>query len=214
MRIGWRLGVVLVIFGAAGAILHTATPVTSAVNPASLFSVPPQVGAWTSVDGVPDDILPLDPNEKLSVRRTYQRGPQTAWVSVALFVGQSDETRQASINKIYPQRNVSLLERMPVTVSLGAPPAEASRIPAVLVHQEAREFLVAYWHQIGGRVFGNEYRFRMALMRGLLFDRRADTLLVRIAAPAGKESQTTEALAAVSELGSAVHAALSAEFSR
>jgi len=214
VRVGWRLGLVLVLLGATGVILHTATPVTSAVNPASLFSVPPRVGTWAGVDGVPEEILPLDPNEKLSVRRTYQRGPQVAWVSVALFVGQNDETRQASINKIYPQRNVSLVEQMPVTVSLDAPPAGPVKIPAVLIHQESREFLVGYWHQIGGRVFGNEYRFRLALMQGLLFERRADTLLIRIAAPVGKKSQTGEALAAVSELGSAVYAALSAEFSR
>ena len=214
MRMGWRLGVVLGLFGAANAVLYTAAPVTSAVNPASLYALPPTVGAWTSIEGVPEDILPLDPNEKLSVRRTYQRGSQVAWVSVALFVGQNDETRQASVNKIYPIRNVSLIERMPITVSLGAPPAGSAKIPAVLVHQESRELLVAYWHQIGGRVFGNEYRFRLALMRGLLFERRADTLLVRVAAPAGREIPTAEVLAQVSELATAVHAALSEEFSR
>jgi EpsI family protein len=214
VRVGWRLGVVLVLLGVAAGVLHMPRPVTSAVNPASLFVVPPSVGAWTSVDGVAEDILPLDPNEKLSVRRTYRRGSQVVWVSVALFVGQNDETRQASINKIYPQRNVSLVERLPVTVSLSTPPTGSVKIPAVLVHQESRELLVAYWHQIGNRIFGNEYRFRLALMRGLLFERRVDTLLVRIAAPAGRELSTADALAAVSELGFAVHAALSEEFGR
>ena len=214
MKIGWRLGLILVLFGAVGAVLYTPAPVTSAVNPASLYALPSQVGTWTGVDGVPEDILPLDPNEKLSVRRTYQRGSQVAWVSVALFVAQNDEARQASINKIYPQRNVSLIERMPVTASLGAPLTASVRIPTVLVHQESRELLVAYWHQIGGRVFGNEYLFRLALMRGLLFERRADTLLVRIAAPVGRELPREESLAAVSELASAVHSSLSKEFSR
>jgi len=214
VRVGWRLGLVLVLFGAAAAVLYTAAPVTSAVNPASLYVVPSKVGAWTSVEGVPEDILPLDPNEKLSVRRTYQRGSQVAWVSVALFVGQSEETRQASINRIYPRRNVSLIERMPITMSLGALPAGSVQIPAVLVHQESREILVAYWHQIGRRVLGNEYRFRLALMYGLLFERRADTLLVRVAAPAGREIPAAEVVAQVSELASAVHAALSEEFSR
>jgi EpsI family protein len=214
MRVGWRLGVILVLFGAAAAVLHMPTPVTSAVNPASIFAVPPSVGAWTSVDGVSEDILPLDPNEKLSVRRTYRHGSQVAWVSVALFVGQNDETRQASINRIYPQRNVSLIERVPVKVSLGEPSKSSVKIPAVLIHQESRELLVAYWHQIGGRVFGNEYRFRLALMHDLLFERRADTLLVRIAVPAGRELPTADALAAVSELASAVHAALSEESRR
>jgi EpsI family protein len=214
MKIGSRLGVTLALLTAGALILHTVPPVKGAVNPVSLYALPATLGSWSGVEGVPEEILPPDPSEKLSVRRTYRNGTRVAWISVALFGGQDDETRQASINRIYPQRNASLIEPVPFTLSLAGLPGRSVKLPMVVVHQESGRLLVAYWHQIGNRVYGNEYLFRLALMRDLIFARRADTLLVRIATPGDQESQVTDRLAVVADLAPAVYGALGQEIGK
>ena len=208
---GWRLGMILVLFGAGAAVLHLAPPVKAAVNPVLPYALPMMIGEWSGADGVPDDILPRDPSEKLSVRRTYRASGQVAWVSVSLFVAQDEESRRGSVNKIYPQHNVRLIEAVPFTVRLGAPSVSPVSLPAVLVHHESARLLVAYWHQIGNSVYGSEYGFRLALMRNLILTRRADTLLIRIATPASRERPVADDLAVVTSIAPTVHAALSLE---
>jgi len=214
VRIGWRLGVTLILFAAGAIVLRMAPPVKSAVNPVSLYAVPLTLGTWVGVEGVPEEILPQDPNEKISVRRTYRNGNHLAWVSVALFVGQDDDARRASINKIYPQRGASLIEPVSFAVPLDGSAAGPITLPAVIVHRDSRRLLVAYWHQIGNRVYGNEYRFRLALMRDVIFARRADALLVRIATPAGPAAQVADDLAVAAGLAPSIHAAISREFGK
>jgi EpsI family protein len=208
VRVGWRLGVTLILFAASAAVLHMAPPVKGAVNPVSLYAIPMTLGTWVGAEGVPEEILPPDPNEKISVRRTYRDGNHLAWVSVAQFVGQDDDARRASINKIYPQRGASLIEPVSFAARLSESAADPITLPAVIVHQDSRRLLVAYWHQIGNRVYGNEYRFRIALMRDVIFTRRAETLLVRIATPAGPAAQVADDLAVVAGLATSVYAVL------
>jgi EpsI family protein len=208
VRVGWRLGVTLILFAASAAVLHMAPPVKGAVNPVSLYAIPMTLGTWVGAEGVPEEILPPDPNEKVSVRRTYRDGDHLAWVSVAQFVGQDDDARRASINKIYPQRGASLIEPVSFAARLNGSAAGPITLPAVIVHQDSRRLLVAYWHQIGNRVYGNEYRFRIALMRDVIFTRRAETLLVRIATPAGPAAQVADDLAVVAGLATSVYAVL------
>jgi len=83
MRTGWRLGVILVLFAASALVLHRVPAVKGATNPVSLFALPMTLGAWAGAEGVPEEILPVDPNEKLSVRRTYRTGGQLAWADPA-----------------------------------------------------------------------------------------------------------------------------------
>ena len=214
MRIGWRLGVTLILFAVSAVVLRMIPPVMGAVNPVSLYAVPMTLGTWVGAEGVPEEILPQDPNEKISVRRTYRNGNHLAWVSVALFVGQDDDARRASINKIYPQRGASLIEPVSFAVPLDGSAAGPITLPAVIVHRDSRRLLVAYWHQIGNRVYGNEYRFRLALMRDVIFARRADALLVRIATPAGPAAQVADDLAVAAGLAPSIHAAISREFGK
>ena len=211
MRIGWRLGVTLILFASAAGVLHFVPPVRGAVQPASLYALPTTLGAWTGADGAPEEALPLDPNEKVSVRRSYHGGNHLVWVSVALFVDQDDEARRASVNKIYPQRGVSLLQPLPLTVALNGPAASPIALPAVVVHQGPQRLVVVYWHQIGNQVYGNEYRFRLALMRDIIFARRADALLVRIARPVGPDGGIRESLDAIGPLAVSLYAALAPE---
>jgi len=211
MKMSWRLGVTLMLFGAAAAVLHLAPPVKAAVNPVLLFALPITLGEWSGTEGVPAEILPADPSEKLSVRRTYRSGARVAFVSVSLFSGQDEEAHRGSINKIYPQRSVSLIEAVPFSARLTGSTGGPVTLPAVVVHQESERLLVAYWHQIGNSVYGNEYRFRLALMRDLILTRRADTLLIRIATPAGRGRPLADNLAVVADLARAVYAALHQE---
>jgi EpsI family protein len=210
VRIGWRLGVILILFAATAGLLHMAPPVTDAMKPVSLYAVPMTLGTWSGADGVPEEILPADPNEKLSVRRTYRNGDHVAWITVALFVGQD----RGSINKIYPQRSVNRIEPVTFTAALNGSATSPLVLPAVIIHQDSRRLLVAYWHQIGNRVYGDEYRFRFAQMRDMVFARRADSMLVRIATPAGPAPQLGMDLATVAGLASDMYAALGGDISR
>jgi EpsI family protein len=212
MRTGWRLGVILVLFAAGAVVLHRVPAVKGATNPVSLFALPMTLGAWVGAEGIPEEILPVDPNEKLSVRRTYRNGRQLAWVSVALFVGQDVESRRASVNRIYPQHGVSLIEPVSFGLSLPGSPAMSVTLPAVIVHhQDSHRLLVAYWHQIGNSVYGGEYRFRLALMRELILTRGVDSILVRIATPLGTGLPEADERAVVGGLAPSVYAALRRE---
>jgi EpsI family protein len=212
MRIGLRLGVTLLVLAAGAAVLHTVPPVKGAVNPSVVFALPATLGAWSGTDGISEGILPLDPSEQSSVRRTYRNGTQVAWISVSQFAGQNDEARRASINKIYPIFNVSLIEKLSLTVSLTGSPASPATLPAVVIHQDFGRLLVTYWHQIENDVYGGEYRYRLALMRDLILKRRADTLLVRIATSATPGRSVADELAVLAELAPSVYAALNTDF--
>ncbi len=211
MSTGWRLGVILVVFAAVAAVLRVAPPAKGAVNPSSLLVVPMALGEWSATVGIPEEILPLDPNEKLSLRRTYRNGPQLAWVSVGLFVGQDDEARRASVNKLYPQQRVSRIEPVSFAVSLTGAGAKPVTLPTVIIHQGSQHLLVTYWHQMESRVYGSEYHFRLALMRDLIFARRADSLLVRIAVPVGADGHVRERLDTVGHLAVPLYLALAPE---
>ena len=208
MRIGWRLGVTLMLFGFGALALYMPVSVKGAVEPAALHALPATLGSWTGTDGAPEAYLPSDPNEKLAVRRTYRNGRQVAWVSIALFVRQNDDARRASVNKIYPQRSVSLIEPLSLTVPLNGPSSSPVALPAVALHHDAQRLVVVYWHQIGRQTFGSEYRFRLALTREILFARRADSILVRIAVPGTDGSGTAQALETVSSLAPLLYAAM------
>jgi EpsI family protein len=160
------------------------------------------------VEGVPEEILPLDPNERASVRRTYRNGDRVAWVSVALFTGQAQAARQSSINKIFPERSASRIEPVSFAAKLHGVAANSIALPAVIIHQDSRNLLVAYWHQIGARVYGSEYDFRLALMRDMVLARRADSMLVRIAIPLDPKLHLAMDLPMVERLASELYAEL------
>jgi EpsI family protein len=208
MRTACRLALVLAVFAAGAAVLHLAPSVRSAVEPVSLYGLPTSLGAWSSVEGAPEEALPTDPAEKLAVRRTYRNGDQVAWVSVALFTGQNDEARRPSINKIHSQRAVSLVEPLAVTASLNGPASPPVALPAKAIHQGSQELVLVYWHQIGRRTFGSEYRFRLALSRQILFARAADSVLVRIAVPGGNAPAQARALDTASTLAPLLYSAV------
>jgi hypothetical protein len=44
------------------------------------------------------------------------------WVSIALFTRQDDPDQRASINRIYPERNTSRIERIALPITLNGVP--------------------------------------------------------------------------------------------
>jgi uncharacterized protein DUF3485 len=143
-----RLIAVLALLAlAAGAIVLTPR-VRECPRAAPLEGLPTILAGWTDADGIPDETLPIDPSEVAAVRRTYRSGPRVAWVSVALFTRQDDPERRASINRIYPEQDVSRVER-------AALPGASPRPNAVVVSRRDRRVVVAYWYQIAGRAYAS-----------------------------------------------------------
>lgn len=183
-----RLAVVLGLVAAAAGVVSLTPSLRECPQAAALDGLPATLGRWTGVDGISDRVLPMDPSETVAVRRTYHDGPRIASISVALFTRQDEPRRRASINRIYPEKDVSRVE-----------PVAGSPVAAVVISGPDRRFLVAYWHQIGNRAYAGESRFRLALMREVLFARRGNSVLVRMAIPVGAGG-ISDALATVGEL--------------
>jgi EpsI family protein len=81
----------------------------------------------------------------------------------------------------------------------------------IIHHQDSHRLLVAYWHQIGNRIYGGEYRFRLALMRELILARGVDSMLVRIATPLGTGLSGADERTIVESLAPSIYAALHRE---
>jgi len=201
---GRRLAVVLGLLAMTAAVVHLTPSVRECSRPTALDDLPAALSGWSSVDAIPDGILPVDSSETAGVRRTYRSGQRVAWVSVAMFTRQDQPDRRASINRIYPEKDVSLLEAVALSLLVNGATVP---VTAVMVSGSARRFVVVYWHQIGHRMYASESRFRLALMREVAFARRGDSLLVRIAVPVGPWG-VSASLTTTGELAPALSAAL------
>jgi EpsI family protein len=199
-----RLGIVLGLLAGAIAVVYGAPPLAEHEPSRRLDRLPTVLAGWTATDGAPASALPADPRAVTVVRRTYRSGERVAWVSVALYRGQDEPARRASVDYIYPERQVTLAESVEITVPLeGGFSLRRARV----IHRGAERLAVAYWHQIERRPYPDGYSFRWALMRRIIFERRGDSVLVRIAAPLDRPDPDA-ALAGIAELGPPLHAAL------
>lgn len=201
----WRLGIVLgLLAGAAGAAYGT-PPVPERETSGVLDRLPTTLAGWAARDGIPESLLPPDPHEIAAVRRTYRSGQRIAWISVALFTRQDDPLRRVSVNHVYPDQQVALVEPVDITVALDG--SSPTTLRARVIHRGGEQHAIVYWHQIQRRTYGSEYSFRWALMRRILVARRGDSVLVRIAVPVD-QTDPARSLAGVAELGPSLHAAL------
>jgi len=201
-----RLAILLGLIGATAATIGLAPEVREGQWGAGLDALPTEVAGWTSTAGAPEWALPADPNEKAALRRTYRRAGQVVWVSVALFAREDDPKRRGSIDRIFPEANTSRIDRVAIPVVLnGATPV---RLPAVVGYKQGGPLAVVYWRQLGRRVYGDDYRYRLALMREILFRRQADAMLVRLGIPAESGGALEDALSLVSEIAPPLYAAL------
>jgi EpsI family protein len=200
----WRLWLLLGLIGLAAAAVAL-VPAVSEQRPQALLFLAPTLPGWIPTEGAPEWALPPDPAERTAVRRTYERGADTVWVSVALFTGQQDPKRRVAINRIYPERNTVRIDRLPFALALNGSPSHPLGLPAVLVQRsEEQRLLVVYWHQMGGRAYGGEYAHRLALTRDIVFARRADSVLVRIAVPITAGTPPDRALRVAAEMAPAL----------
>lgn len=207
MRAGWPLGLVLALVAVTSAIVHLAPPLGEATGRARLDGVPWEVAGWTRAEDVSEAVLPVDPNEKASARLGYRRGGQVAWVSVALFTRQDLPEQRASLNTIYPEKSASRIDRLSLTAPLTGPGGEPLAVEAVVLERQERSsrLLVVYWHQLGPRVYASEYAYRFALMRDILFHRRAEMVLVRIALPIPAGERPEGVAASATDLAQALY---------
>ena len=215
MRDRWRLGLVLGLVALAWAGVFFAPEVRERLDSSSLSALPRTLPGWTSVEGTPEWALPVDPHERASTRRTYQRERDTAWVSVALFTRQQEPEHLAAINLIYPEKNTVRIHRLPFSLSLNGSSDRLVGLPAMVVQRsQEQRLLVVYWYQMGHRTFGSEYAYRVALMRDILINRQADMVLVRIATPLAAEESPERALAPFRQIAPAIYAAVKAALDR
>jgi EpsI family protein len=204
----WHLSVTLALLAIAGVAIHLTPAVPDSEPSRSVISIPETLGGWTSTEGAPEALLAQDPNEKVSVRRTYRYSDHVAIVSVALFTRQDDPARRASINLIYPQRGASLIERLSFELKLGRNGEKSVSLPTLVVHDGDRLLAALYWHQIGKETYSSEYRLRLVLLGQILFARRANMLLVRIAVPATGTEGVPAALRTASEIAPLLYKAI------
>ncbi len=204
MRGAGRLSVLLALLAAGAMAAYLAAGVGETVSPAGLDVPPPHLPGWVSTVGAPEEVLPRDPNEKGAVRLAYQRGDQVAWISVALFTQQNKPDQRASLNLIYPERNVSRIDRVSLPLARQDRGTPIS-LPVVVGHAGSGSVVVAYWYQLSGETYGSEYRYRLALMRAALSAGRVDTLLVRIGTRAPDREDLARALAIISEVAHGIH---------
>lgn len=201
----WRLGIVLGLLAGAAGVAYGTPPVPEREGPAVLDRLPTTLTGWTATNGIPESLLPSDPRERAAVRRTYRSGQRIAWISVALFTHQDDPLRRVSVNHIYPEQQVALVE--PVDITIAPDGSSPTTLRARVIHRGSEQYAIVYWHQIQRRTYGSAYSFRWALMRRILVARRGDSILVRIAVPID-QTDLARSLDSVAELGSPLHAAL------
>lgn len=161
-----------------------------------------------SSEGAPEALLPRDPNEKVAGRFTFWKDRGPAFVSVALFTRQDNPARRASINFIYPLRGASLIEGSRLDVALGQNGNERVSLPTVVIHGADTRLAILYWHQIGTHAYSSDYRFRLGLLTRILFARRGDSLLVRVAVPADGPQDVTRALRTAGAIAPLVYQAV------
>ena len=212
MRHAWRLGMVLGLLAAAAGIIHLAPPVTEAMSPSALGGIGTTLAGWTATETVPEPVLPRDPHEVAAVRRAYRNGSRIAWISVGLFTHQDDPLRRPSINRVYADNHVALVERVDLRVALDG--SSPTRLPAVVIHRGDQRLGVVYWHQIGHRPYASEYWFRLALTQRILVWRRGESALVRIAVPIRRADELAPPFEAVAELGPPLYAAVTEALTR
>lgn len=199
-----RLGIVLGLLAGAAAVAYGASPLPEHEVSSRLDTVPTALAGWTATDGAPESVLPPDPRAATAIRRTYRSRERIAWISVARFTRQDEPARRASVDYIYPEREVTLAKSVEIMVPLeGSSALRRARV----IHRGGEQHAVVYWHQIARRTYGDGYSFRWALMRRAIFDRRGDSVLVRIAVPLDRTDRDA-ALAGIAELGPPLHAAL------
>lgn len=210
MREAGRLTVLLGLIGATAAFVALAPQGRDGEGGAKLYAMPVELAGWTSTGDAPEWALPRDPSEGTTVRRTYQRGERVIWTSVALFTRQNEADRRPSIDRIYPEKSTSRIDRITLPIALNGVPGSLLRLPVIIGQKEQRQLVVVYWHQLGRGAYGGESGYRLALMREVLLRRPAQSALVRIAMSVRPMEAMDESLRVASEIAPPLYSAVAA----
>ena len=65
-------------------VSHPTGPVTSS-EVVPIVTLPSEVAGWRGADGVPSNVLPIDPRSIGGQRRTYIRNGRSVWLAVGRY---------------------------------------------------------------------------------------------------------------------------------
>ena len=156
-----------------------AVPLDAGGRQARVDAVPAAFDGWTAAQGAPPGLLAPDGQAERNLVRTYVKGGETVWVSVAFYPVQFDGHRPVGRALLFPSSGWSELAERSVTFTCGVP-VDANLI---IIRTEGRRLVIAYWYQAGTHTVGSDYGYRAVLLWNRLVHRRSDGALVRVAAP-------------------------------
>jgi len=181
-----HLAALLVLVGATALVVatHSTAPVTS-VEVAPLVTLPSEAAGWRGVEGVPGNVLPVDPRAIGGQRRTYVRDGQSVWLAVGRYGLSNDPQHRPLPDHIVaaPGNNAIVHEetRLPL-LGVAGPSARTVTMNVVALRRGDRPLLVGYWYQLGDDPITGEYALRFRRFLDALRGRHRPLTLVRIAA--------------------------------
>lgn len=140
-----------------------------------------EAGGWVAVEGAPEEILPSDPRALEAVRRTYARGGQTLWLTVARYRARNDPQWRPSLTLIVPERGAISIRHELLRMTLDGVAGRTAPVHLLSLRRPDRRIWVFYWYQLGDQPIADEYRLRLQLFMDTLLFRRRELLFVRMA---------------------------------
>jgi EpsI family protein len=175
-------GLVIGLLGLATVLAWLPGGTSAKTADASLGPMPDGLPGWHTSDHVPSDVLPADFGAPVHVVRTYERGGERLWVSVAYYPVQTEGERPPALDLLYPSHGWSELVARPLLIPLDG---RRRSIPAnlLLMRSGERRVAVLYWYQLQGTTVASDHWYRALLLYSRLVRGRSDGALVRIASP-------------------------------
>jgi len=141
------------------------------------------LGDWQGTIDAPTEVLPSDPAATDQISRTYRRGSETIWLSIGLYIDQTEGRRPAARALLFPGTGWTSLSEQRVTISLDGDSHRS--LPATLLVKTTRDqrLAVLYWYQVGHRSVASDHWYRALAFWARLVDGKSDGALIRIAWP-------------------------------
>jgi EpsI family protein len=174
----------LIALTALVVVSHPTGPVTSS-EVVPIVTLPSEVAGWRGVDGVPVNVLPIDPRSIGGQRRTYMRNGQSVWLAVGRYGLGNDPQHRPLPDHIVaiPGNNALVHEETRLAVNgVSGQAMQTVTMNVVALRRGERPLLVGYWYQLGDDPVTGEYALRLRRFSDALLGRQRPLTLVRIAA--------------------------------
>ncbi|MEO5656310.1 MAG: exosortase C-terminal domain/associated protein EpsI [Nitrospiria bacterium] len=180
--IGFRLLAVAVVLSAVLLLTGRVSSGTAGDAARLAEAVSAAGGPWRCVEAGDSDVEYADPAVDEAFAQVCRHPDGT---SVTVYVGyaraQTDRKRIRSPRANYPDNTDP---RWSYTAGRRVEDASALHADQVMLrHAGGRRIAVVYWYQVGGRSFGDEYRYRLAVFGRHVRRGLTDAAIVRLASP-------------------------------